>query len=69
MQVISKKLYFNQFEKERDKRKEEEEELEKDFGDMEIEIGRFNGSKEERNARKEFIENKSVLSPPTHVTL
>ncbi len=36
---------------------------------MEIEIGRFNGSKEERNARKEFIENKSVLSPPTHVTL
>ena len=49
---------MNRFEKERDKRKEEEEELEKDFGDMEIEIGRFNGSKEERNARKEFIENK-----------
>jgi len=54
---------------ERDKKKEEEEELEKDFGDMEIEINRFNGSKEERNARREFIENKSVLSPPTHVTL
>jgi len=55
---------------ERDKKKEEEEELEKDFGDMEIEIiGGIDQNKEMRNARKEFIENKSVLSPPTHVTL